>query len=335
MTLLRLKWVLVAALSLMPALALAGPPGQLIGIGGRCLGVLNGRAEPYSPVGTLDCTGGPEQTWQAQPDGTVVGLGGLCLDVRQVNRADGTPLGLYPCHGGANQRWEMQRGLLVGLANKCMDVEGAVQRPGTRVILWPCHGKANQQWQLANWAPPQAPRVQTQVVVASTDVDAGPIWNQEDAQRKCPQVCQPGSWTGQWRTLVAGQRSVCGCVPPQEGPRAGHGHEHERDHDRDRPQAASPAPMDEAAFAAFLGRLRDAAFTEPQLQAVADQVKVGSLFTCRQVIAVMQVVNFPDAQVSAATTMWPAVLDRANAPEVIASLTFESHRRQLRANIGL
>lgn len=43
------------------------------------------------------------------------------------------------------------------------------------------------------------------------DINAGPIWNQQDAQRKCPAVAasQGGEWTGQWRTTVQGKMSVC------------------------------------------------------------------------------------------------------------------------------
>jgi hypothetical protein len=42
-------------------------------------------------------------------------------------------------------------------------------------------------------------------------VEAGPIWNQPDAQRKCPEVAKAnaGVWTGQWRTTVPGSMSVC------------------------------------------------------------------------------------------------------------------------------
>ena len=42
-------------------------------------------------------------------------------------------------------------------------------------------------------------------------VDAGPIWNQIDADRKCPQVAKSagGKWTGQWKTTRPGQMSVC------------------------------------------------------------------------------------------------------------------------------
>ncbi|MBI3897492.1 MAG: mannan-binding lectin [Gammaproteobacteria bacterium] len=45
------------------------------------------------------------------------------------------------------------------------------------------------------------------------DVNAGPLWNNGDAQAKCPSVCAKTSttWNGQWKTTVQGQMSVCGC----------------------------------------------------------------------------------------------------------------------------
>ena len=43
------------------------------------------------------------------------------------------------------------------------------------------------------------------------DIKAGPIWNQQDAETKCPVVAAShgGQWTGQWRTTVQGRMSVC------------------------------------------------------------------------------------------------------------------------------
>lgn len=45
------------------------------------------------------------------------------------------------------------------------------------------------------------------------DIEAGPIWNNADAQNKCPGLCfgHGLSWSGQWRTTVQGQMSVCEC----------------------------------------------------------------------------------------------------------------------------
>jgi len=42
-------------------------------------------------------------------------------------------------------------------------------------------------------------------------VEAGPIWSQADANKKCPEVAKAngGVWNGQWRTTVPGRMSVC------------------------------------------------------------------------------------------------------------------------------
>lgn len=53
------------------------------------------------------------------------------------------------------------------------------------------------------------------------DINAGPIWNQSDAESKCPAVCTnagPGwKWSGQWQTIQGSFTSVCGCnEPPHE-----------------------------------------------------------------------------------------------------------------------
>ncbi|WP_437714289.1 mannan-binding lectin [Sorangium sp. So ce448] len=49
------------------------------------------------------------------------------------------------------------------------------------------------------------------------DVNAGPIWNNDDAQTKCPSQLRRVTWNGQWRTTEPGRMSVCGCNPPPRG----------------------------------------------------------------------------------------------------------------------
>ncbi len=52
------------------------------------------------------------------------------------------------------------------------------------------------------------------------ELEAGPIWNQEHARERCPEVAAEWSeangrearWTGKWGTTVEGEMSVCGCV---------------------------------------------------------------------------------------------------------------------------
>ncbi|HEV3092639.1 MAG TPA: mannan-binding lectin [Candidatus Cybelea sp.] len=42
-------------------------------------------------------------------------------------------------------------------------------------------------------------------------IEAGPIWNQADANKKCAQLATEngGVWNGQWKTTVPGRMSVC------------------------------------------------------------------------------------------------------------------------------
>lgn len=46
------------------------------------------------------------------------------------------------------------------------------------------------------------------------DVPAGPIFDNDDAQVKCPVACASagGTWNGQWTTVVEDKMSVCGCT---------------------------------------------------------------------------------------------------------------------------
>lgn len=48
------------------------------------------------------------------------------------------------------------------------------------------------------------------------DVEAGPIWSEADAAVKCPVAAYAvrGVWTGQWRTVVPAEMSVCLIADP-------------------------------------------------------------------------------------------------------------------------
>ena len=54
----------------------------------------------------------------------------------------------------------------------------------------------------------QAPAAPTSIV---RDADAGPIWDQAHANRKCPLIAtnNKGVWTGNWRKVGANNQSVC------------------------------------------------------------------------------------------------------------------------------
>ena len=54
---------------------------------------------------------------------------------------------------------------------------------------------------------------------AAIDVEAGPIWDNDEAQEKCKAACASAGreWNGQWRTTQFGRMSVCGCAAKAQG----------------------------------------------------------------------------------------------------------------------
>lgn len=46
--------------------------------------------------------------------------------------------------------------------------------------------------------------------VLAIDLDAVPIWNEEDAKVKCPKICSGLYWNGQWKVDANGAASFCG-----------------------------------------------------------------------------------------------------------------------------
>jgi ribosome modulation factor len=72
-------------------------------------------------------------------------------------------------------------------------------------------GRWTGQWRTTQAGRMSVCEVEPAPVVKARDVEAGPIWNQADAQIKCPVAAFAvrGTWTGQWRTVAQGQMSVC------------------------------------------------------------------------------------------------------------------------------
>jgi hypothetical protein len=64
-----------------------------------------------------------------------------------------------------------------------------------------------------------------------TRTPAGPIFNNPDAQRKCPDVCSRAGreWRGQWRT-TGGMQSECDCEGRGSGADRGPGWSHHGQH---------------------------------------------------------------------------------------------------------
>ena len=67
-------------------------------------------------------------------------------------------------------------------------------------------------WLLASACLSLMGSIVTEGSAKADEVQAGPIWNHADAQQKCPAICGPRGWTGNWRTTQPNVMSVCDCV---------------------------------------------------------------------------------------------------------------------------
>lgn len=156
------------------------------------------------------CNGTEAQAFAFRPLGggqfaVIHAASGLCVDV--APRGRDPQLWLARCVGGANQSFARVAAgngfqLISAASKECADVEGRRTDNGARVFHWGCNGGPNQLWRLAREQPAPPPE---------RSVEAGPIWNQADAEAKCPRVCRPERWNGQWRTTDPGRMSVCSC----------------------------------------------------------------------------------------------------------------------------
>lgn len=90
------------------------------------------------------------------------------------------------------------------------------------------HGPQDGTWVCLAADPPnipnpgsaQASAVTCEIVsltppAANVAKEAGPLFSQADADKRCPTVCaRPLSWNGQWWTTIPNKMSVCACAEP-------------------------------------------------------------------------------------------------------------------------
>ncbi|MGW4921966.1 ricin-type beta-trefoil lectin domain protein [Streptomyces parvulus] len=124
-------------------------PGEVKGVGGKCLDVDNSMTADGTKVQLWTCNGTGAQQWTRADDGTLRALG-KCLDVSNGGTADGTRIQLWTCNGTGSQQWAPQSDDTVRnpQSAKCLDASGGTWNDGTPVHLWTCHTGTNQKWYL-------------------------------------------------------------------------------------------------------------------------------------------------------------------------------------------
>jgi hypothetical protein len=209
--------------------------GELRGLGNKCLDVNGSNTDNGAKITLWDCHGGPNQKWKLTRSGELRGLGDKCLDVNGSNTANGTPVILYSCTGNPNQKWRFPANkpkTNTTPANKVVNfsIVNATNYPANLYFLRDgerlykaFNGKGSHTQRSAignNW------RVRVKGVIIGTytvrnpnqtltisaeTANAGPIFNQAEADQKCPQVARDRGmvWVGGWWTTVPNKMSVC------------------------------------------------------------------------------------------------------------------------------
>lgn len=343
-----LSSTVLAALIGVPATATAQgfmPGPFLLKNGNKCLDVNGPQVQVNGArVQLWDCHGGVNQQWRMERGGRIVSMANnRCLDLFGADtNTNGGRVQVWDCNGGPNQHWRVEGPrLFVRADGRCLDVHGPdMDQNGAHVQTWDCHGRGNQQWVMQplgvvpppppSYPPPPpvvVPPPPPVVVVpppmppqpAVREVQAGPIWNQNDAQGKCPQVCAPARWNGQWRTTVPGRQSICACVmdaPPGPGPGPG--------------PMDGPRPMFDRRFEGLLGAINAESFSQGKIRVIEDAARE-HYFVIAQLRRVIESLTFSPDKIRAVEIMAPRVLDRQNAYTLYSVFSFESEKQQARA----
>lgn len=318
---LALAALIVGLLPTAPALAQrlpgeAAPPGPtavLVHAGGRCLEAVDKQVQvDGARVQLGQCDGQPNQVWRLERSALINQANGRCLDVHGPDVGlDGARLQTSRCQGSPNQQWRQEQGQLISQADgRCLEAFGAERERGmAHVQTWACQGTERQRWA---FSPAQAR--QASPAPALRNVEAGPLWNDADANQKCPAVCG-GNWSGQWHTTVPGRMSVCTCLT---GPR---------------PWAHREGPnglMSEAGLDELLQAMAAEPFSQHKL-AVLEMAARDNRFTGAQLRRVLQGLSFPTDRVRAVELLAPRLVDMRDAHLVYGALEFDIEREQVRA----
>jgi hypothetical protein len=246
-------------------------------------------------------------------DQLVLQMDGKCLGVRDAPAGvDGGRVQLADCNGRPQQAWRMDQGSLVNVGNgRCLEASGAAadRNPGI-AQTWECNGNANQRWVI------QERPIATAPALSPRDVEAGPLFSNQDAARRCPEVCGAGRWTGAWKTTVLGRMSVCNCVGESAtgGGRIGPG----------------ARPMADGSFDALVQAMDGQSFATGKLQLLEIAAR-DNHFLMAQVRRVVLTLTFPSDKVRVVEIMASRVVDRSNSFMLYSAFDFEMEREQVKA----
>ena len=307
--------------------------GLLIRQGDMCLDVNATQAQmDGARVRLWRCDGRATQVWRIEGQRINQRDTDYCLEVHAPDiGGDGARVQIAACRNSDVQVWRTDRGQLVNRGDRrCLTVYGPdANRNGAHVENYGCEDAertserarhANgQRWSIEPILQRPPPRALTH------DVEAGPLWNDADAARKCPQVCTPERWNGAWRTTIQGRMSVCGCerAPPEFLDERDDEH---RDGGRDNRAAR---PMTDSAFSALLEMMSREAFSDAKLR-ILEVAAERNLFLMAQVRRVIDTLPFASDRTRVVDILAPRVLDPENTYTLLDAFSFDSEKAHVR-----
>ncbi len=277
---------------------------------GMCLDVAGWAAQGDSNVLLWECNDDPDHVWSFTSNGELRNtLNGTCLDVAGYAGEQGANVDVFRCESLDDQRWSLVargrgafelRNVKRGL---CLDVNGRAGARGDKVMLWACDGGADQLWSFEAYTPPPRPVYQPQR-------PPGPPPGPMVAPRRRPGDPPPPPM----RELEVPQPSPPP-PPPVAVPR-------ERASQRWR-------PMEDGAFRALAGSVRNESFSDSQL-AVVEQATARNYFRIAQIKSLIDVVAFSATKLRVLELCAPHVVDPENAFAVFDAFTFTADKEQAR-----
>jgi hypothetical protein len=116
--------------------------GAIAGLDGKCLDIINARADDGTRVQIFACNGSKAQVWKAKKNGTIQALG-KCLNVV------GGAIEINECDGSSEETWRIASDVIVNVGSgRCLDTEGGDSADRTLVVVAECSGADSQAWAL-------------------------------------------------------------------------------------------------------------------------------------------------------------------------------------------
>ena len=226
-----------------------------------------------------------------------------------LRRRAGANVDVFRCESLDDQRWSLVargrgtfelRNVKRGL---CLDVNGRAGARGDNVLLWACDGGADQLWSFEAYRPPR-PVYQPQRL-------PGPPPGPDVAPPRRP----PGDPPPPMPELEVPHQPQPMAPPPVAVPR-------ERASQRLR-------PMEDGAFRALAGSVRNESFSDTQL-AVVEQAATRNYFRIAQIKGLIDVVAFSATKLRVLELCAPHVVDPENAFAVFDAFAFTADKEQAR-----